>query len=110
MKNPKEEHKSLMEKLKPLQEQWQRDMLKTLQEPKQETLEEASKEYVNKNYTDYAFKKVLESIFIAGAKWQQERMYSEEDLREAYIAGCKNPLLYKTHEEKAIDWYKQYKK
>lgn len=45
-----------------------------------------------------------------GAKWQQERMYSEEDLREAYIAGCKNPLLYKTHEEKAIDWYKQYKK
>jgi hypothetical protein len=32
--------------------------------------------------------------FIAGAKWQAERMYSEEDLREAFNQGQEN-----------IDWH-----
>ena len=33
--------------MKTLQEQWQRDMLKTLQEPKQETLEEITEQIQN---------------------------------------------------------------
>lgn len=45
-----------------------------------ETIEEAAKNY-NLNtinaFGDY-------ESFIAGAKWQQERSYSEEDLREAF--------------------------
>ena len=46
---------------------------------KQETLEEVAENFVNstrlRNY------KVL---FIEGAKWQQERSYSEEDLKNAF--------------------------
>jgi hypothetical protein len=59
-------------------------------EPKQETLEEAAKLYIGvpidriidgeeryytSNISEY-------DAFIAGAKWQQERMYSEEDLKQ----------------------------
>jgi hypothetical protein len=43
------------------------------EEPKQETLEEVAENHVNKFYTTYAFKKVLESLFVEGAKWQQEQ-------------------------------------
>ncbi len=46
---------------------------------KQETLEEAAERYIaednnNRYYND----------FIAGAKWQRERMYSEKDMRNAF--------------------------
>jgi hypothetical protein len=47
-----------------------------------ETLEEAAEKY-NLNtinaFGDY-------ESFIAGAKWQQERSYSEEDMRECWMA------------------------
>ena len=51
-----------------------------------ETLEEAAENYskitLNKNGL-MSDKQV--NGFISGAKWQQERMYSEEDLRHAMI-------------------------
>ena len=113
MKNPKEEHKSLMEKLKPLQEQWQRDMLKTLQEPKQVTLEEVAEEYAISKSSSSVFQKAHIRDFIAGAKWQQERMYSENDLKEAFKQSRRTnifeigmPLVFDSFE----DWFKQYKK
>lgn len=43
------------------------------EEPKQETLEEVAEQY----YED----EVSINAFINGAKWQQERMYSEEDMQ-----------------------------
>jgi len=43
---------------------------------KQETLEEASKRAVKSGL----FKD--ETLFIAGAKWKQERMYSEEEVKK----------------------------
>jgi hypothetical protein len=43
-------------------------------EPKQETLEEVAERLAN---TTDEF-----NMFIAGAKWQQERMYSEEEVIE----------------------------
>jgi len=46
-----------------------------LEEPKQETLEEAAEKYWSKQPYN-------EDAFIEGAKWQQERMYSEEDMFE----------------------------
>jgi hypothetical protein len=52
---------------------------------KQETLEEAAYNYEN------SFKESdgTESVdFIAGAKWQAERMYSEEDMRGMYDKSC----------------------
>jgi hypothetical protein len=54
-------------------------------EPKQETLEEAAEKYENKDQH-----KRSKLDFIEGAKWQQARMYSEEDLREAYFSAIKS--------------------
>ena len=52
-----------------------------IDEPKQETLEEAAENYGNsignKNGT-------AQFDFIRGAKWQQERMYSEEEVRNLF--------------------------
>jgi len=51
--------------------------------------------------------------FIKGAKWQQERMYSEEDLRKAFrhsrqalIFEKDMPPVYESFEE----WFEQFKK
>ena len=59
---------------------------------KQETLEEAAmkmypihKMYFPKSVED--LNKIPRSIFISGAKWQAENMYSEEDMWEAYKAS-----------------------
>ena len=42
--------------------------------------------------------------FIAGAKWQQERSYSEEDMREAYKYG-------KIYDMTSFEeWFEQFKK
>jgi len=73
-------------------------------EPKQETLEEAAEKFVNN--TRYRNYKVL---FIEGAKWQAERMYSEEDMREAFIAGTQfeEDYDYNLYMEK---WFEQFKK
>lgn len=53
------------------------------EEPKQETFEEFAENYLNKFYSNYAFKDLLKPLLIDGAKWQQERMYSEEEVRKA---------------------------
>ena len=46
---------------------------------------------------------------IFGAKWQAERMYSEEDMREAFIAGTQfeEDYDYNLYMEK---WFEQFKK
>ena len=55
-----------------------------------ETLEEAKynayKEYWNENHTQEVKSNFL-TAFKLGAKWQAERMYSEEDLRKAFDAA-----------------------
>lgn len=77
---------------------------------KQETLEEAAELNAKKvgHYAGY-------QDFIAGAKWQQERMYSEEDMREAFIAGGNSQIeeddAYGSEYHKYMDnWFKQFKK
>ena len=45
--------------------------------------------------------------WIAGAKWQQERMYSEEDLRNAYRWGTTVNHGTKEHFN---EWFEQFKK
>jgi hypothetical protein len=49
-----------------------------------ETLEEAAHNHQKGNY-DWQNEKRLS--FIAGAKWQAERMYSEEDMRKCWDAS-----------------------
>jgi hypothetical protein len=49
------------------------------EEPKQETLEEAAEVY-SKRSSASVFQENHKKDFINGAKWQQQRMYSEEDM------------------------------
>ena len=82
-----------------------------------ETLEEAAENYAEHQLTgmsDKTAKFKCINDFISGAKWQAERMYSEEQLREAFIQGVLNVdcsemygLDYKLTEQ---DWFEQFKK
>ena len=60
----------------------------------QETLEEVAERL----YPNYQ-----QEIFIKGAKWQSERMYSEEDLEQAHFDGKLKKQSFK-------QWFKQFKK
>jgi hypothetical protein len=77
---------------------------KVWEPPVSETLEEASKRAVNSGL----FKD--ETLFIAGVKWQQERMYSEEEVekivRDAYTFGEKEFKHFGAFKE----WFEQFKK
>jgi hypothetical protein len=56
---------------------------------KQETLEEAAAKHFNEEIfvEGVTIQYALQEAFIEGAKWQQERMYSEEDMREAIFTS-----------------------
>ena len=75
---------------------------------KQETLEEAAKnesEYL----ADWEDKSIYKKGFIDGAKWQQEKMYSEEEVLELIKAR----LMYfgiPTTKTENINWFEQFKK
>ena len=80
---------------------------------KKETLEEAAENHVSKFYPTYAFKKVLESLFIDGAKWQAERMFSEEDMRKCWNAAYMDALALDEETYKPLffeDFIEQFKK
>jgi hypothetical protein len=67
-----------------------------------ETLEEAAERIYPINIVvDYDTNEDIRNIWIEGAKWQAERMYSEEDLREVFkiwrIAFSKEPGTYGTN-------------
>jgi len=67
---------------------------------KQETLEEASWKYNPLKKLDGEF---LRHAFKEGARWQAERMYSEEDLKEAYKYGRIWDMT------SFDDWFEQFK-
>jgi len=69
------------------------------EEPKQETLEQASWRFNPLKKLDGEF---LRAAFIKGAKWQHEKMYSKEDLRAAWMAA-KNSSDFN-------EWFEQFKK
>ena len=79
-------------------------MEKELKQNKKETLEEASVRAVKSGLFKH------ETLFIAGAKWQQERMYSEEELCNAFYNGW----LYRgenyTFPKAKKEWFEQFKK
>jgi hypothetical protein len=74
---------------------------------KQETLEEAAEKYVEINVAKNVAKLMYKEHFVEGAKWQQERMYSEEDMLESFMAGIKCESKYGKNFEQFI---KQFKK
>ena len=75
------------------------------EEPKQETLEEAAERY-------WAKQPYNEDAFMEGAKWQQERSYSEGEVinflgeREDYLGTHPSMFDY----QDAREWFEQFKK
>ena len=51
-----------------------------IQDHKKETLEQAAERLFPNKMEEY-------DIFLIGARWQQERSYNEEDMREAFKYG-----------------------
>jgi len=79
-------------------------------EPLQETIEEASWRFNPLKKLDGEF---LRDAFIKGAKWQQKRMYSEEDMINFHKwAYQKNRIEEsdKTTKELLKEWFEQFKK
>jgi hypothetical protein len=83
-------------------------MNKTQENQKQETIEEAAKNYV-KTIFDNGIPLAMQNVFKEGAKWQAERMYSEEEVHkiiENYQDNMENNpgvILYDK-------WFEQFKK
>jgi hypothetical protein len=82
--------------------------------PKQETLEEAAERlYSDKEYPMYGATRRYG--FINGAKWQQERSYSEEEVKEAIRFGfdkgfCSNSRnKVKNLGLSEQEWFEQFK-
>ena len=83
---------------------------------KQETLEEAAERLYPINSTGGDMEMLSrhqlnncskQEGFIAGAKWQQERMYSEEEVENILIEYVKtNP----TKPYRVVSWFEQFKK
>ena len=76
----------------------------------QETLEEAAEKYSS---IAFSGRQDLYDGFIAGAKWQAERMYSEKDMIEFHKwAFQKNRIEEsdKTTKELLLEWFEQSKK
>lgn len=74
------------------------------EEPKQETLEEAAENYV-RNEPDATLKLISKYSFKDGAKWQAERMYSEEEVLELILKSkIETSNLYY---EDMKEWFEQ---
>ena len=94
-------------------------------EPQKETIEEAA-ERVAYDSTEENKGFPSMKMFIEGAKWQQERMYSEEDMGKAYFQGWATreryddmvpdiiypkDLDYEEQQDYAFNlWFEQFKK
>jgi len=70
-------------------------------------LEEAAEKYVEEDNNNRYY-----NDFIAGAKWQQERSYSEEEMRECYEFAIENVQLGRNGYEWVTfdEWFEQFKK
>lgn len=81
------------------------NMVKELDMENKETIEEAAKNYLNSGKIPNDYRS-----FIEGAKWQQERSYSDEDIRNAQQAILCNTKDALQDENYIIDYLKQFKK
>jgi hypothetical protein len=76
---------------------------------KQETLEEAAKKYANKNGdipTTELEDAIFKQGFIDGAKWQQEKSYSEEEVKFIISEALQSALVNSNLEL----WFNIFKK
>ena len=88
---------------------------------KQETLEEVAENYKINTIKSGRSHRVeyteqIKLDFIQGAKWQQERMYTKEDIKFAYEQGARLALisqsslaLHKGEFPNPDEWFEQFK-
>ena len=82
----------------------------------QETLEENSFTLLEKELIKEAKKVWKEAhpnpieMALFGAEWQQERSYSEEDMKLSFEAGIRKAHSPKKHNEVWLEWFEQFKK
>jgi hypothetical protein len=81
-----------------------------------ETLEQAAEILYQKGLKDDLSLSFYDGVNF-GAKWQSERMYSEEDMKESFINGALTDLFNTwgisdkdMAKEKFDDWFEQFKK
>jgi len=82
---------------------------------KQETLEEAAKEFYPPTTTDLICSpKLVRDAFIAGANWQAEKMYSEKEVFVLLNAFNKHTLKLQSlklgNSFDVKEWFEQFKK
>jgi len=81
-----------------------------------ETLEEAAENYTKDGTKHFMEKTNVELGFITGAKWQIERMYSEEEVLEIlehhtkYLETFIYQYIDKNDMEENKIWFEQFKK
>jgi len=76
---------------------------------KQETIEEAAKRIYPINIVvDYDTNEDIRNIWIEGAKWQAERMYSEEEVYDILVEHTIE--LFKKESTTLNEWFEQFKK
>ena len=107
----------------PLDKSWEYKIIIPKEEPKQETLEEDLLNTAIQVVGDNNITTIKE--FLVKHKWQAERMYSEEDLKEVYFSAIKStgegrngeyasgnsPVdIKKEFNEEFEKWFEQFKK
>jgi hypothetical protein len=76
-----------------------------------ETLEEAA-ENESEYLSDWEDKDMYQRGFIAGAKWQQERSYSEQEVLELFNQHKKRFIMYRNMQILDVEfnkWFEQFK-
>jgi hypothetical protein len=76
--------------------------------PKQEILEEAAEKRIPTGTHIWELTETRRCDFIAGAKWQAERMYSEEEVKLAYNEG--QVSIISANYIRTEEWFEQFKK
>jgi hypothetical protein len=84
------------------------------EEPKQETLEEAAEKRIPTSPKVWDLTETRRSDFIAGANYQAERMYSEEEVVKIINSFEKLCYNYQSNKDwfpsKKNEWFEQFKK
>jgi len=78
---------------------------------KTETLEEAAHEYFKRGQLGFEKAADTERAFLMGAKWQAERMYSEDEIYNMCIDAinfCTNGVC--SDKQDFDEWFEQFKK
>ena len=83
-----------------------------MNKPKEQTLEEAAKNYAIDNSL-IGYELMPYKGFIKGAKWQQERSYSEDEVKTIINDIVEKHCAYFKQETKDVvklEWFKKFKK